>query len=326
MPKVSVIIPTYNCGQFIGKALDSVLKQTFLDYEIIVMDDGSTDATASIVANYQSVRYFYQINRGLPAARNAAVSRANGEYLAYLDADDLWYPEKLRQQVSFLDATPRCGIVHADLTYVDENDAPFIPLWHHQKRGAGQQGECLEDLLHNCLIQVPTVMERHACFDQTGGFDERFRRVEDYLHWIHVALRGHQFGYIDRPLAMYRWRSGSLSKNSAAMLKATVQMFQVLMEETDLNRNSDASDIVAKRIAMLKRLMPGALRREGDYRLARQTALKLLLDFPKELNSYVELFKSSLPEPLLLAARKMRSSRSRTGRNPPPNPATPTQI
>ena len=99
MPRVSVVIPTYNCAKFLGRTIDSALRQTYRDFEIIVVDDGSTDGTQALVAAYEeSVRYVYQTNQGASAARNAALSRASGEFIAYLDADDLWRPDKLSRQ------------------------------------------------------------------------------------------------------------------------------------------------------------------------------------------------------------------------------------
>ena len=141
----------------------------------------------------------------------------------------MWYPHKLERQVAYLDSHPECGFVHSDLTLVDEKDLVISPDWYQERRYSHAQGSCVTELLQNCLIQVPTVLERRTCYDLTGGFDERFRRVEDYLHWIQVVLEGHAVGYIDEPLAMYRWRTGSLSKNQAAMAEATIEMFRVLV-------------------------------------------------------------------------------------------------
>ena len=113
MPRVSVVVPTYNCARFLGRTIDSALRQTYRDFEIIVVDDGSTDGTQALIAAYEeSVRYVYQTNQGASAARNAALSRASGEFIAYLDADDLWRPDKVIRQVEFLDAHSTCGFVH----------------------------------------------------------------------------------------------------------------------------------------------------------------------------------------------------------------------
>lgn len=309
MPKVSVIIPSYNCSTYLERALRSALKQTYTDLEIVVADDGSTDETAEIVARYPSVRYVYQRNSGLPSARNLAVSRSSGAYLAYLDADDMWYPHKLQQQVAFLDQHKECGMVHSDLTFVDEQDRPITLEWHFDNRGAVHQGDCLMGLLNNCLIQVPTVVERRSCFEETSGFDERFGRVEDYLHWLQLAMNGHHIGYISAPLAFYRWRAGSLSKNHAAMAEATIRMFKILIEEHELLEKigTTGEKIVQDRIAGLRRAIPGHLRQQGRSDLARHHALALVKDFPADPVSYRELLKSSLPSPILAAARRVRA-------------------
>src|SRR5690349_3602213 len=107
MPKVSVIIPTYNRAQFIARAVDSVLEQTYKDFEIIVIDDGSSDNTQEILKAYEGkIRYVYQQNKGISAARNRGIQEAKGEYIAFLDSDDVWKPEKLSVQVAILDVNP----------------------------------------------------------------------------------------------------------------------------------------------------------------------------------------------------------------------------
>src|SRR3712207_5607912 len=104
MPRVSVLIPTYNCARYLSRAIDSVIAQTYKDYEIIVIDDGSTDDTKQVIDRYgNSVKYSYQSNRGLSAARNASIGNSTGELIAYLDADDLWYENRLALGVAFLD-------------------------------------------------------------------------------------------------------------------------------------------------------------------------------------------------------------------------------
>src|SRR5678815_4002115 len=113
MPRVSVIIPTFNCARFLCQAINSALSQTYTDYEIIVVDDGSTDETGNLITQYGSkIVYLYQSNGGVSSARNLALSRSSGEFIAYLDADDLWYPKKKKKQVAFLDSHKECGFVH----------------------------------------------------------------------------------------------------------------------------------------------------------------------------------------------------------------------
>ena len=110
-PRVSVLIPTYNCARFLSQAIDSVLAQTFQDFEILVVDDGSTDDTAQVVARYPRVRYIRREHCGVSASRNAAVAAATGEIVVFLDADDFWLPEKLEKQVTYLDENPNCMLI-----------------------------------------------------------------------------------------------------------------------------------------------------------------------------------------------------------------------
>lgn len=119
-PRVSVLIPTYNYGRFLSAALESVFAQTYTDYEVIVLDDGSTDDTAQVVAAYPQVRYIYQENAGIAAARNRLLDEARGEFAAFLDADDLWLPEKLELQVAYLDAHPECSAVFTEVENFSE--------------------------------------------------------------------------------------------------------------------------------------------------------------------------------------------------------------
>src|SRR5688572_29661754 len=210
MPRVSIIIPSFNCAEFLPRAVASVYAQTYSDYEVIVVDDGSTDGTRELVGQWEGkIRYFYQSNRGVSAARNLAVSKASGQFLAYLDADDVYYPNRLEAQVAFLDAHPDCGLVHSDVSIVDESDRVIIRSFNRETPRLPPKGNCLIDLLQRGHIQMASVMERRICFDRAGGFEERLSNSEDYLHFIQIALHGYAIGYIDEPLAMYRRRANS---------------------------------------------------------------------------------------------------------------------
>src|SRR5579884_3094177 len=120
-PRVSVVIPLYNCEQHSGEAIASVLRQTYRDYEIIVVDDGSTDGSAAIVQRFgPAVRYVYQTNAGVSVATNRGVALSNGELIAFLDNDDVWLPTKLERQIQYLNEHPACGFVNCDMQYVSE--------------------------------------------------------------------------------------------------------------------------------------------------------------------------------------------------------------
>ena len=146
MPRVSVIIPTYNCARFLGKTIDSALRQTYRDFEVILVDDGSTDDTQALMARYSdSVHYVYQSNQGASAARNLAIGHSGGEFIAYLDADDLWSPEKLARQVEYLDTHPTCGFVHTEVSVIDEQDQTLHFLFNQETGRAVPKGRCVRD-------------------------------------------------------------------------------------------------------------------------------------------------------------------------------------
>lgn len=310
MPRVSVIIPTFNCAGYIARTITSVLSQTYKDFEIIVVDDGSTDETGEIVSRFSDkLTYHYRPNLGLSNARNTAVSISSGEFIAYLDADDMWFPKKLQRQVAYMDEHPECGLAHSNVIYIDEDDQPISPEWSsHADRSVLAQGNCLSELLKGCMFQVPTVIERRVCFDEVSGFDERFKRVEDYLHWIKLQLKGHSFGYINEPLAMYRMRTGSLSKNQTAMTESTVDMFDVLIKENALLQHLDQSEKKAllRRISLLKRGLPFHYREQGRNDLARKQSLSLICESPGNLYPYVELAKSLVPGSLAAKVKSLR--------------------
>lgn len=309
MPRVSIIIPTFNCAGFISRALESAFAQTYTDYEVIVADDGSTDETRDLVARwYGKIRYLYQANRGVSAARNLAVSKASGEFLAYLDADDMWYPHKLEQQVAFLDAHPEYGLVHSDLTIVDDNDRVIVQDFNRETGRSVPRGQCVTDLLCNGHIQIASVVERRICYDRAGGFDERLGFHEDYLQWIQVALHGYAVGYIDEPLAMYRRRTDSASTNHAKMAEGIIQMYRILLEENALlERLGTAAEAeVHRRLAVMQRHLPYLYRCQGRNDLARRQAAALIRECPRELGSYIELMKSCMPIPLACGLRRLR--------------------
>jgi glycosyltransferase involved in cell wall biosynthesis len=311
MPRVSVIIPSYNCARFVGRALRSALEQTYTDYEIILADDGSTDDTQDVVLRYGAkVRYMYQPNRGVSAARNLALSAATGDLIAYLDADDMWYPQKLDKQVRCLDENPTCGLVHTDVDAIDADDQIVRSKFNHTPPRQVPQGHCLLDLLRRHHMQLPTVVVRHDLVRKVGFFDERVSGVEDYLQWIGVAMEGRAFSYIDEPLALYRWRVGSLSTNTRRMNEHLVKLFRILLTEKNLERRwgSEAAAIVCSRLYELGRDLAYQDRFEGDNGRARHRLLGLIKEWPLRLELYSDLLKASLPSTLASRLARLRNA------------------
>jgi glycosyltransferase involved in cell wall biosynthesis len=197
-PMISVIIPAYNRAQVIAEALQSVLDQTCTDYEIIVVDDGSTDETAEVIRGFTDrVRYVYQENRGSAAARNRGLQEARGDYIAFLDSDDLFTPEKLQKQVEYLQHNPHIGMVYSAYSNIDDNhnELDIVPAQH--------AGHIYRQLIFQCKIATPTVMIRRQVVETVGEFDINLPMAQDVDYWIRIA-RHYEIGAINAPLTCVR--------------------------------------------------------------------------------------------------------------------------
>lgn len=185
MKKVSVIITAYQHARFISDAIGSVLAQTYPDDELIVVDDGSTDGTREIVTNYgNQLVYIYQENRGSAAARNSGIRAATGEYVAFLDADDVWLPNKLELEVKFLDAHPSIGMVYSNYTYFGTRPGPAATGFAAIPPVSGQ---ALKELFLSNPISSSSVLIRKSCFEKVGFFDESLVHGEDLDMWLRLA-------------------------------------------------------------------------------------------------------------------------------------------
>ncbi len=215
MPKVSVIIPTYNRADLILPAVESVTTQTFKDYEIIVLDDGSTDNTAMVLEpliNRQVIKYFYQENQGESAARNHAMRLAKGDYFAFLDSDDLFLPTKLEKQVAFLDAHPAVALVHSLYSKFSGLDTDL-----GVRDTARFSGDVYPEILldWSVLMAVPCVMLRAEVVAEVGGFDEQMRWGPDLDLWRRISRR-YPFGVIPEVLSKIRVHPGNISGDRIA--------------------------------------------------------------------------------------------------------------
>ncbi len=222
MSMVSVIIPTYNRREFITIALNSVVAQTFQDYEIVVIDDGSTDGTREVLAPYQHVvRYFYQENRGIAAARNRGIREAQGEYLAFLDSDDYWLPSKLERQIACFKANPHFGMVATRCSSI-------TPQGTFRKRNRpGTSGWILQDLFTANFIRTSSAMVTRECLNTTGLFDESLPECEEYDLWLRIAAH-YPIGFINEPLTVYTDNPRGVSTDS---LFGRLQRLRVLEKE-----------------------------------------------------------------------------------------------
>ncbi len=210
MPRVSVIIPTYNRRDLVQLTIDSALAQTFTDSEIIVVDDGSTDNTGEMLrARYDSqIRYEYQTNQGESAARNRALQLAQGEYIALLDSDDLWFPDKIEKEVRRLDAEPQAGLVFCEAWLIDAAGERLAD--RPEGQGVTPDDLSLEKMVFVNQIGGPsTTLIRRSTLDAVGGFDSEIRFGEDWDVWLQMLVRCYHVAYLPEPLTCIRRHRGT---------------------------------------------------------------------------------------------------------------------
>lgn len=200
-PKASVIIPAYNKAAFTIKTVESVLAQTYKNLEIIVVDDGSTDQTRSLLAPYQDrIRYIYKENGGACSARNLGLKVASGKYIGFLDCDDLYVNDKIARSVEFLEKNPDCGFVHTGVDLIDAHDR-IVGRFVYAK--ASRMDRLVPFLIMENFVSNPTVVVRRDCFVIVGSFDENIFTPADWDLWIRLAER-YKAGFINAPLSQYR--------------------------------------------------------------------------------------------------------------------------
>jgi glycosyltransferase involved in cell wall biosynthesis len=229
--KVSVVMPSYNAARFVTAAIDSVLAQTVQDFEILVVDDGSTDDTCEVLAKYDApIKYLYKPNGGVSSARNFGIENARGKYIAFLDADDLWLPEKLEKQLAILEADAQIGLVYAATEKVDENlqNVGYIE--------ANSYEDYCEALLLNLNIvagSCSSAIVRRDVALQTNGFDAEFSTCADWEYWLRLSLLT-KFAPIKEYLVKYRVVAGSMSSNPYVSKRDTLGVLNKFFASPDL--------------------------------------------------------------------------------------------
>lgn len=228
MPAVSVIMPAYNVAPYIGEAIESVLAQTFADFELIVIDDGATDASAEIAAAFGArdprVRVVRQANAGISAARNHGLRVAAGEVMAILDSDDAWDPGYLQAQMAVLAERPEVDIVTGNAWFLGSrlSGRPARP-WPD-----GRPTPTLASILADETAVFIMSIFRRRVYQTVGPFDEGLRTNEDYDFWLRAACAGFVFHRNDRPLGYYRRRDDSLSASDLRMLPGILEVYRKL--------------------------------------------------------------------------------------------------
>jgi glycosyltransferase involved in cell wall biosynthesis len=227
-PTVSVVIATYNYARYLRTALESVKRQTFPSFEVIVVDDGSTDPTPQVVRPFLAdprVRYHRTEHRGVAAAKNAGVRLAEAPLVAFLDADDVWMRTKLARQVALFRADPELGVAYTRRWLIDEQGRRLEyeqpPLF---------RGRVLGELFRTNFVCFSSAMVRRAALDGAGPFDEGLALAVDYELWLRVALRS-RFDYVDEPLVEYRTGHANLSSRTEERLATVLGIMRRFLDE-----------------------------------------------------------------------------------------------
>lgn len=243
---VSIILPTYNSARWIRRSINSVLAQTYPAWELIVWDDGSTDSTTQIVSSYtdKRIKYYHASNKGVSFARNQAILQTRGEYLAFLDSDDEWYPNKLSDQVSIFHAFPQIDVLFSNFQNVNElRKERYYAFDHYKKamrkletRGLSNNlflitSGILEILAVDNFIATDTVILRRGLLEYCGKFNENLRSSEDFELWWRTALYGARFAFTkDVYLIRYKM-AGSLSNISISSCESNLLALDICRQQ-----------------------------------------------------------------------------------------------
>ncbi|HVN90874.1 MAG TPA: glycosyltransferase [Candidatus Binataceae bacterium] len=311
-PLISVVIPVYNGANSIGRAVASVLEQSLTNFEIIVVDDGSTDSTREALQPFvPHLRLLEQTNAGPAAARNAGIAIARGEYIAFLDSDDAWLPDKLQLLVDAIERNPAAVLAFSDVIPTDDHG---LPLADSLIGSRFAHAPSMEEMLACWWPIYPSaVLIKRATVTTCGGFDEGFDRpgYEDPLLWLKARQLG-EFAYVDRPLTCYRHL-----REQERMAKYAPG---VLVFADRVRRHfGDAGEVLIRglfdaHVGILSNAGLAAMA-EGDMRRAREAFRSVLVYYPRHTRTLLRIARTLLPLPLVNAlSSKRRRARWATQR------------
>lgn len=287
MPEVSVIIPTYNYGTFVIQAVQSVLNQTFSDLEVIVVDDGSTDDTVERIHSITDPRlhYIYQRNSGLPASRNTGIRSAKGKYIAFLDADDCWMPNKLEIQLPILQEDESIGLVYGSY-YVIDTEGKIIAL----RRASELPRNALPRLIMGNLVSgsATTSIIRRECVDRVGLFKEDLISCEDWDMWLRIA-EVYNFGYVKEPVAMIRLHDRNMTNRAETMEMAALIVLERFFSRSNSLKLTKLMYWRAKSAVYLQSSV--FHRRNFKYHLAIKSLARSIYHYPFWLDPYILSFR-----------------------------------
>ena len=272
-PVVSAVIPTHNRAQFVGEAVDSVLAQSRPVNEIIVVDDGSTDDTVERLKRYgPAIRCVSQQNRGPSAARNRGIKEAHGDFVAFLDSDDLWVPRTIELQLDFFARHPDTEFVFGNMVNFSQGTEKETPEIRHSvvedyllANPAGLEN-FFELLIEQNFVATPTVMARRASLNKVGDFDETRSIAEDFDYWLRAAIRC-RWGFVNATLSRRRRHTGNLISTWTRWNVAMVQVLETTARSLAEGRPG-AEDLLNRRLRAIYYDLGSAFLKQGDFKSA----------------------------------------------------------
>ena len=294
MAKVDIIIPAYNSAKYLPQAITSVVAQTFEDWKILLVDDGSTDNTAEVVSPFlealgEKIQYIKQSNGGLPAARNTAIRNSSAEFLALLDADDVWLPSRLLESLKCFESRPQVGLSYGFISRINQS-SELIDTWEGNKKYAcGNIASSIYMLKVN--LPCPTITFRRKCIEEVGVFDESLRATEDRDLWLRIAQR-YEVGLASAVIAYYRTSAGSMSTDPERMLNAQLQFIRK-------HYGSVGCGLMNRQAAMARayKQYADALKLRNQMWAAMKSSLRALTFFPLDavnIKTTVSVFLSCI--------------------------------
>lgn len=252
-PLVTVIVPAYNHEKYIEACLKSVVEQTYENMQIIVLNDGSKDKTGFMIEKFiekqnRKIEYISKDNEGLCKTLNRALKISKGKYIATIASDDIWSPNKIEEQVNFLEENKSVGLVYSDAYFLKMEKkttmkySEYKPKIKKHFKNSIQNVNMYESLLVENVILAVTVVTRKECFDKVGFFDDSLK-YEDYDMWLRIA-KHYPIGYIDKPLAYYRIHDANISNNTRFMLIGALQAIKKQFKEEPLKSRPQKSIVL----------------------------------------------------------------------------------
>lgn len=270
VPQVSVIIPTYNYARFIGEAIESVLAQSYRDCEIVVVDDGSTDDTKDVVSRFPQVRYIYQANKGIAAARNAGLHSSQGSYLVFLDADDRLVSHCLETGINSLEDNPKCAFVSGQWELIAGDGKPLA-----QVPGLFVTKDHYRAFLNfNYIGTAGQVMFRRSVFDEVKGFDSSALGCDDIELYLRIA-RNHSVQSHDKVVVQHRVHGSNTSSDPAMMLTSMLKVYRAQLKY--LQGNAELERLCQQGINSCKKFLAIERKRERRDRYKSRWLVKRAL-------------------------------------------------